>query len=99
MAGRRRGGARASSCQSSMTSCAASLGDAWPASGWVIACKRRRWCNEAYLRLLDVQQVNWQNRAHFLAMSARLMRRILVDFARSKEVSEARRGSREGDIR
>jgi RNA polymerase sigma factor (TIGR02999 family) len=40
--------------------------------------------NEAYLRLLDVQQVNWQNRAHFLAMSARLMRRILVDFARAK---------------
>ena len=40
--------------------------------------------NEAYLRLIDVQQVNWQNRAHFLAMSARLMRRILVDFARSK---------------
>ena len=40
--------------------------------------------NEAYVRLLDVQQVNWQNRAHFLAMSARLMRRILVDFARSK---------------
>ena len=40
--------------------------------------------NEAYLRLIDVQQVNWQNRAHFLAMSARLMRRILVDYARSK---------------
>ena len=40
--------------------------------------------NEAYLRLIDVQHVNWQNRAHFLAMSARLMRRILVDFARSK---------------
>jgi RNA polymerase sigma factor (TIGR02999 family) len=40
--------------------------------------------NEAYLRLLDVQQVNWQNRAHFLAMAARLMRRILVDAARSK---------------
>jgi RNA polymerase sigma factor (TIGR02999 family) len=40
--------------------------------------------NEAYLRLVDVQQVNWQNRAHFLAMSARLMRRILVDVARSK---------------
>ena len=40
--------------------------------------------NEAYLRLVDVQHVNWQNRAHFLAMSARLMRRILVDFARSK---------------
>ena len=40
--------------------------------------------NEAYLRLVDVQHVNWQNRAHFLAMSARLMRRILVDYARSK---------------
>ena len=40
--------------------------------------------NEAYLRLVDVQHVDWQNRAHFLAMSARLMRRILVDFARSK---------------
>jgi RNA polymerase sigma-70 factor, ECF subfamily len=40
--------------------------------------------NEAYIRLLDVQQVDWQNRAHFLAMSARLMRRILVDAARSK---------------
>ena len=36
------------------------------------------------MRLVDVQQVNWQNRAHFLAMSARLMRRILVDAARSK---------------
>jgi RNA polymerase sigma-70 factor (ECF subfamily) len=41
--------------------------------------------NEAYLRLVDVQQMNWQNRAHFLAMAARLMRRILVDFARSKQ--------------
>ncbi|MEQ1910146.1 MAG: sigma-70 family RNA polymerase sigma factor [Vicinamibacterales bacterium] len=40
--------------------------------------------NEAYLRLVDVQHVEWQNRAHFLAMSARLMRRILVDIARSK---------------
>jgi RNA polymerase sigma-70 factor, ECF subfamily len=40
--------------------------------------------NEAYLRLIDVRGVNWQNRAHFLAMAARLMRRILVDAARSK---------------
>ena len=40
--------------------------------------------NEAYLRLIDVQQMSWQNRAHFLAMAARLMRRILVDHARSK---------------
>lgn len=40
--------------------------------------------NEAYLRLVDVNRMNWQNRAHFLAMAARLMRRILVDHARSK---------------
>jgi RNA polymerase sigma factor (TIGR02999 family) len=40
--------------------------------------------NEAYLRLVEVQQMNWQSRAHFLAMAARLMRRILVDHARSK---------------
>jgi RNA polymerase sigma factor (TIGR02999 family) len=40
--------------------------------------------NEAYLRLLDVRRVDWQDRAHFLAMAARLMRRILIDHARSK---------------
>src|SRR5262245_61503994 len=40
--------------------------------------------NEAYLRLIDTRRVSWQNRAHFLAMAARLMRRVLVDFARSK---------------
>ena len=40
--------------------------------------------NEAYLRLIDVRQMDWQNRAHFLAMAARLMRRILVDSARTR---------------
>jgi hypothetical protein len=40
--------------------------------------------NEAYLRLINVQQMDWQNRAHFLAMAARLMRRILVDSARAQ---------------
>jgi RNA polymerase sigma-70 factor (ECF subfamily) len=40
--------------------------------------------NEAYVRLIDIRQVNWQDRTHFFAMSSRLMRRILVDFARSK---------------
>jgi len=39
--------------------------------------------NEAYLRLIDAQQVRWQNRAHFFAVASQLMRRILVDFARS----------------
>ena len=41
--------------------------------------------NEAYLRLIDGKQVNWRNRAHFFAVSARLMRRILVDWARSRQ--------------
>jgi RNA polymerase sigma-70 factor, ECF subfamily len=40
--------------------------------------------NEAYLRLVDAKKVQWQNRAHFFAISAQLMRRILVDFARSR---------------
>src|SRR5690242_16524888 len=39
--------------------------------------------NEAYLRLVNLKQMRWQNRAHFFAMGARLMRRILVDVARS----------------
>jgi len=40
--------------------------------------------NEAYLRLIDSSRVQWQNRAHFFAISAQLMRRILVDFARAR---------------
>ena len=39
--------------------------------------------HEAYLRLVDSRQHHWQNRAHFFAVSARLMRQILVDFARA----------------
>jgi RNA polymerase sigma factor (TIGR02999 family) len=41
--------------------------------------------NEAYLRLIDARSVRWQNRAHFFAVSAQIMRRILVDFARAKQ--------------
>jgi RNA polymerase sigma factor (TIGR02999 family) len=40
--------------------------------------------NEAYLRLIEVQHVRWNNRAHFFAMAATLMRRILVDAARAR---------------
>ena len=40
--------------------------------------------NEAYLRLIDVKQVRWQNRTHFFAMAATTMRRILVDAARAR---------------
>jgi RNA polymerase sigma factor (TIGR02999 family) len=40
--------------------------------------------NEAYLRLVDWKNVEWQNRAQFFAVSAQMMRRILVDFARDR---------------
>jgi RNA polymerase sigma factor (TIGR02999 family) len=41
--------------------------------------------NEAYLRLINSREIKWRDRAHFLAISANIMRRILVDFARSKK--------------
>src|SRR5262245_43352134 len=41
--------------------------------------------NEAWLRLIDWQNVEWQNRAHFFGLAAQIMRRILVDFARARD--------------
>jgi len=41
--------------------------------------------NEAYLRLVDTTQASWQNRAHFFAICANVMRRILVEWARSRQ--------------
>jgi RNA polymerase sigma-70 factor, ECF subfamily len=46
--------------------------------------------NEAYLRLIDWQNVKWENRAHFFAAAAQIMRHILVDLARSRR--NAKRG-------
>jgi len=40
--------------------------------------------NEVYLKLVDCERVRWQDRAHFFAVSSQLMRRILIDFARSR---------------
>lgn len=40
--------------------------------------------NEAFVRLIDLRRIQWQDRAHFLALSAQLMRRVLVDHARSR---------------
>ena len=40
--------------------------------------------NEAYVRLIDMRQPDWQNRTHFYALAAQMMRRILVDFARAR---------------
>ena len=41
--------------------------------------------NEAYVRLIDADRMGWQNRAHFYGVAAKLMRHILVDFARSRD--------------
>ena len=49
--------------------------------------------NEAYLRLVDQEKVEWQNRAQFFGLAARLMRNILVDHARSHQA--AKRGGRQ----
>ena len=46
--------------------------------------------NEAYLRLVDWQDVRWQSRAHFFAAAAQMMRRVLVDMARTRD--RAKRG-------
>lgn len=48
--------------------------------------------HEAYMRLVDVESVQWQDRAHFCAVAARMMRRVLIDYARSR-----RRVKRGGD--
>ena len=47
--------------------------------------------NEAFLRLIDWKNVHWQNRAHFVGVAAKLMRRVLVDHARSR--GYAKRGA------
>jgi RNA polymerase sigma factor (TIGR02999 family) len=50
--------------------------------------------NEAWLRLIDWKQVSWQNRAHFFGVSARLMRYILVGFARARRQHKRGGGAR-----
>jgi RNA polymerase sigma-70 factor, ECF subfamily len=54
--------------------------------------------HETYLRLVNVRQVKWQSRAHFFAICARLMRRILVDFARSHGYQKRGGGAQRVDL-
>jgi len=54
--------------------------------------------NEAYLRLVDIERVEWRDRAHFFAVGARIMRRILVDHARSKRSAKRGAGARHIDL-
>jgi len=51
--------------------------------------------NEAFLRLVDQRDVQWQNRSHFFGIAARMMRRILVDYARSRRYAKRGGGARE----
>lgn len=51
--------------------------------------------NEAYLRLIDCDNIQWQNRAQFFAVAAQLMRRILVDFARARDYAKRGGGLRQ----
>jgi RNA polymerase sigma-70 factor, ECF subfamily len=48
--------------------------------------------NEAYMRLVDWKDVRWQNRAHFFGMAAKIMRRVLVDVARTRDRAKRGRG-------
>ena len=50
--------------------------------------------NEAFLRLVDQKNVHWQNRAHFFGLAAQMMRRILVDYARSRNYEKRGGGAR-----
>jgi RNA polymerase sigma factor (TIGR02999 family) len=50
--------------------------------------------NEAYLRLVDQRRARWENRAHFIAIAAQMMRRILVNHARDRAASKRGGGSR-----
>ncbi len=52
--------------------------------------------NEAYLRLIDVTNVDWEHRAHFFAVSARIMRNILLDAARAR--GAAKRGGKHAHV-
>ena len=51
--------------------------------------------NEAFLRLVDQKNVRWQNRAHFFGLAAQMMRRILVDYARSRRYAKRGGGLRD----
>lgn len=51
--------------------------------------------NEAFVRLIDQKEVRWQNRAHFFGIAAQMMRRILVDYARSRQYAKRGGGAQQ----
>jgi RNA polymerase sigma factor (TIGR02999 family) len=54
--------------------------------------------NEAYLRLIQIKKVHWQDRLHFIAMASRIMRRILVESARAKKFQKRGAGAQKVSV-
>lgn len=54
--------------------------------------------HEAFIRLIDIERIQWQDRAHFFAVSARIMRRILVEYARRRQYAKRGGGARRVDL-
>ncbi len=54
--------------------------------------------NEAFLRFIEVKNVNWEHRAQFFALSAQMMRRVLVDAARARKAEKRGGGARKIDL-
>src|SRR5450432_3423310 len=69
-----------------MKSFATWLTTTWTVSAQGTALQTTALVNEAYMRLVDYKRMKWQDRAHFFAVAAQVMRRILVDRARSHNV-------------
>jgi RNA polymerase sigma factor (TIGR02999 family) len=67
-----------------MRNCAVSRGAICATNVSAIRFKPRRWSTRRISGLIEIKEVQWQNRLHFFAMASRLMRRILVDAARAK---------------
>jgi RNA polymerase sigma factor (TIGR02999 family) len=55
--------------------------------------------HETYLRLIDIERIDWQNRSHFFGVSAGIMRRILVDYARARNSAKRGGGFRRVDFK
>ena len=56
----------------------------WRTSAPVRRCRPRRWSTQTYVRLIDLRDVSWRDRAHFFALASRLIRRVLIDAARAR---------------
>ena len=54
--------------------------------------------HEAYLRLINIHEIEWQDRAHFFCVAARMMRRVLVDYARSRRFQKRGGGAQQASL-